>query len=110
MTEQRVPARVLQAVCDKRLERHHAKVVFALVFDFLKFEGEGPKPVKIRETARMLRIRNHREVRYALDLLVRKEYLRFTHSDSKGIRYYEKLDQRGPTRPPSTSPLTDAAA
>lgn len=95
--EQRVPEPVLQAQRDPRLRRFNAAAVYAEVWGFLSFDT--PKPVKVRSSAHTLIVKPAR-VRAALDLLVSSGYLRFSHRDGRGIRYYQLVDRRGLIRPP----------
>lgn len=83
--EYRVPIAVLRAQRDPLLRRHHAAAVFAEVWGVLN--DTDPRPVKVRETARSLRL-NVRTMRYALDLLEQHGYLCFTHRDGRGIRHF----------------------
>lgn len=103
--EQHVPEYVLEAIRDPALRRHHAGAVYAEVWAYLSFETA--KPVKVRQTAKRLRIRDRTKVRRALDLLVTLNYLDFSHVDSKCIRHYRKHDRRGAQRSPLTFVTTD---
>lgn len=102
--EQRVPEQVLQAQRDPRLRRFNAAAVYAEVWGFLNFET--PKPVKVRYSAHTL-FAKPATVRAALDLLVESGYLRFSHRDSRGIRYYQLVERRGLIRTPLASPPAD---
>ena len=102
-----VPEPVLTALRDKRLRRHHADRVFAELWDSLSFDE--PRVAKIRQTSQALGC-TRRTLRKALLLLDETQYLRFSHTDPNGRRYYQKIDRRGaPMWPPVPLATADAA-